>query len=195
MMRRCLGVVAPLLLLLAACGQDEGVSLSPVGGAVSDEYWFDSLPVMVATSDVVVLGTVIELKQGTTVGPPGYEIELLDAILAVQEVLYGSAGESSTLAIQTDPFIPAEPEWRETGITVLAFMDVNTDPGSEGKYYLVNSQSLYVVAGTDVQPAVEGDPLSEQMAAMTIDEIRSKILKATEAIAAGEVNPQTPVGG
>ena len=194
MSRRYVRVALPLLLAAAACASEGGAGLSPRGGG-SNEYWFDSLPKMVATSDVVVLGTVIELKPGDIVGEPGDEIELLDAVFDVQEVLYGSADGSSTLTIQTDPFIPTEPEWRTIGNTVLVFMKMNTDPGSEGKFYKLNDQAVYLVTGTDVQETVDHDPFSNGVAAMTIDEIREKIQQAAERIAAGKVKPQPPVFG
>lgn len=192
MKRRCLRVVAPLLLLLAACGTDGG-SLSP-GGAASNEYWFDSLPRMVATSDVVVLGTVVDIKRGIMLGTPPEEIYLLHADLDVQETLYGSAVPTS-LTVQTAQDVAPRPDWRETGNTVLAFMKLSTEPDTPGIYYPVNDQSVYLVAGTDLQATVEDDPFSEGVASMTLDEVRSRILRATEAIEAGEVTPQPPVGG
>lgn len=189
---RRLGIVA--VLLLVACAGDQGVGLSPEGAA-SSEYWFESLPRMVATSDVVVLGTVTDIRQGMTVGEPGEEIQLLDVAFDVQEALYGSTEPSRTLTVQSDPFIPTEPEWRGIGNTVLLFMKVNTDPGAEGRYYPINEQSVYLVSGTDVQATTDHDSFSREVAAMTLDEIREKVKEAAEAIAAGDVKPQEPVGG
>jgi hypothetical protein len=59
----------------------------------------------------------------------------------------------------------------------------------------VNDQSVYLVAGTDVQATVDADSFSESLAALTLDELRSKIAKAEEAVEAGTVKPQTPFGG
>jgi hypothetical protein len=42
---------------------------------------------------------------------------------------------------------------------------------------------------------VDADPFSESLAALTLDELRSKIAKAEEAVEAGTVKPQTPFGG
>lgn len=181
-----------MLLLLAACGTDGG-SLSP-GGAASNEYWFDSLPRMVATSDVVVLGTVVDIRKGIMEGTSPEEIYHLHADLDVQETLYGSA-VPSTLTVETLQFVAPRPDWRETGNTVLAFMKLSTEPDTPGIYYPVNDQSVYLVAGTDLQATVEDDPFSEGVATMTLDEIRSEILKATNAIEAGEVKPQPPAFG
>jgi hypothetical protein len=150
---------------------------------------------MVATSDVVVLGTVVEVRDGTIEGPPGQEIEHLDALLDVQETMYGSVDESSPLKVQTLKFVSSDTEWREIGTTVLAFMRLSTDPDAEGTYYPVNDQSIYLVTGIDLQATVDADPFSKGVAKMTLDEIRVEILKATEAIEDGEVTPQTPVGG
>lgn len=193
MKRRSLRVLAPFLLLLAACASDEGTGLSP-GGAATSEYWFESLPRMVATSDVVVLGTVVEIQKDVLLGTPPEEIYMLHADLDLEETLYGS-GIPSPLTVQTDQDVPTEPEWRQVGNTVLAFMKLSTDPNFPGIYYPVNPQSVYLVAGTDLQATVDRDPFSEGLAMMTLDEIRSKVEKATEAIEAGEVKPQIPIGG
>jgi hypothetical protein len=191
MKRRRLGVVAPFLWLVVACGTDGGTG----GGAASNEYWFESLPRMVATSDVVVLGTVVGNQKDVLLGTPPEEIYLLHADLDLEETLYG-AGVPSPLTVQTLQFVPTEPEWREVGNTVLAFMKVSTDPNSSGLYYPVNDQSVYLVTGTDLQATTaDDDPFSKGVANMTLDEIRSEISRATEAIQAGEVTPQTPFGG
>lgn len=191
MKRRRLGVVAPFLWVLVACGTDVGSG----GGSASNEYWFESLPRMVATSDVVVLGTVVGIQRDVMLGTPPEEIYLLHADLDLEETLYGS-GVPSPLTVQTDQDVPTEPEWREIGNTVLAFMKLSTDPNFPGLYYPVNDQSVYLVTGTDLQATTaDDDPFSKGVAAMTLDEIRSKISRAREAIEAGEVTPQTPFGG
>jgi hypothetical protein len=119
-MKRRLGVVVPLLLLLAACGAGDGAT-SSAGGSASNEYWFESLPRMVATSDVVVLGTVVDIQRGIImVGTPPEEIYLLNADLDVEEILYGSAETPSALTVQTLQDVPPQPDWREIGNTVLA---------------------------------------------------------------------------
>ena len=48
MVRRSMGVMIPFLLFLAGCGTEEGTTTSSPGGAAASEYWFDSLPRMVA---------------------------------------------------------------------------------------------------------------------------------------------------
>lgn len=193
MKRRSLRVLAPFLLLLAACASDEGTGLSP-GGEATSEYWFQSLPRMVATSDVVVLGTVVEIQKDVMLGTPPEEIYMLHADLDLEETLYGS-DVPSPLTVQTDQDVSTEPEWRQVGNTVLAFMKLSTDPNFLGFYYPVNPQSVYLVVGTDLQETVEADPFSEGVAKMTLDEIRSKIEQAKRAIAAGEVTAEDPVGG
>lgn len=194
MKRQCLYVAASAFLLLAACGTNGGGSLSSRGRAAS-EYWFDSLAEMVATSDIVILGTVVGVRDGTTEGPPGEEIQHLDAAIHVDESFYGSVIETSTITVQTLKFVAPEQEWREVGSTVLAFLKLSTDAVDEGRFYAVNDQSVYLVMGTDIQTAVEGDSLSEQIGAMTIDDFRGEMVQVTPAIEAGRVTPQPPVGG
>jgi hypothetical protein len=185
--------LVPLVLVLAACGTDDGSSLSSQGAA-SFAYWFNTLPKMVATSDVVILGTVVDVRDGRTTGPPGEEIEHLDAEIRVDQSLYGSADETSTLIVQTLKFVAPEREWRDVGNRVLAFLNQSSDPEDEGRYYVVNYQTIYVVVDADIQTAVGGDPLSERIASMSIDEVRDAI-KATIPDISGDVTPQAPVGG
>jgi hypothetical protein len=190
---RWLAVAGLILSLLVACGRDDP-SLSPEGAA-SSEYWFQSLPRMVATSDVVVLGTVAEVKEGITEGTPPDDIQLSRADLTVEEILYGPADAPSTLTVETLQFVSPEPDWRQSGNTVLAFVKLSTEPDDPGIYYPINEQSVYLVTGTDVQATTAHDSFSQGVAAMTLDEIRSRIEQAKRAIAAGKVTPQEPVGG
>src|SRR3990172_5352121 len=111
MKRRCLELLVALLPLMTAC--ETGGPCGSSAGAASSVYWFESLPEMVATSDVVVLGSLVDVRDGTIEGPPGQEIEHLDAVLDVQETLYASADESSPLTIQTLKFVCPGREWRE----------------------------------------------------------------------------------
>ena len=135
------------------------------------------------------------IRKNIPQGTPPEEIYHLHADLDVQETLYGS-GVPSQLTVQTLQFVAPEPEWRHVGNMVLAFMKLSTDPNFPGIYYPVNDQSVYLVTGTDLQTtSADDDPFSKGVAKMTLEEIRSKILKATEAIQAGEVTPQTPFGG
>jgi hypothetical protein len=187
--------VVPILWLLAACGANDGVT-SSAGGSASNEYWFESLPRMVATSDVVVLGTVVDFQRGIMVGTPPEEIYLLHADLDVEEILHGSVETPPALTVQTLQDVPPQPDWREIGNTVLAFMKLSTDPNFPGLYYPVNDQSVYLVTGKDLRATTPNDdPFSNGVAKMTLDELRSKIERAERAIAAGEVTAQAPVGG
>lgn len=98
-MRRYLPML-PLIFLLAACGSNGPSSQ----GTAAAEFWFESLPEMVATSDVAILGTVVDVRDGTTEGPPGEEIQHLDTVIKVDESFYGSIEASTTLTVQTLKF-------------------------------------------------------------------------------------------
>lgn len=179
---------AVVLLASGGCTPDE----SSPGGAASSEYGFDSIPVMVATSDAVVLGTVTALVDGGTIGPPGEEVELIDVELRVEEALYGTV-ETSPLTIRTLEFLTTDPEWREVGTTVLAFLFRNVDP-ADGGYHEINTQALYIVTGSDLHP-IDTDGFAIRVAAMSLDEVEAKIEQAKQAIAAGKVTAQAPFGG
>jgi hypothetical protein len=185
--------VGLVVLLVTSCEPDEAVRLSP-RGAASSEYWFDSLPTMVATSEAVVVGTVVDVRKGITEGPPGEQIQLMHTDLAVNESLFASANVEATLTVETLQFVEPDPDWRTVGNTVLAFLKLSTEPDTPGVYYPINEQSVYLVDGGKVQ-ATTDDGFANDIAAMSLDEIRQEIQQATRAIAAGEVTPQRPVGG
>lgn len=191
---RYLRVMLPVLLLMGACGTGAGGRSS--GGEAATLYWFRTLPRMVATTDVTFLGTVVDVRDGTTVGPPGEEIEHLDVSIRVDEAFFGPPiSENTTLIVQTLKFVAPEREWREVGNTVLAFLNLSPDPVDNGRYYVETDQCVYLVEGTDILTAVEGDPLSEEVAAMSIGQFRSEMVQVTPAVEAGEVKPQRPAGG
>jgi hypothetical protein len=189
-------VATPLLLALAACGGDDTRAGFSPDGEASSEFWFDSLPEMVATSDVVVIGTVSSVTDGITEGTPPEEIQLSRADLVVKEVLYGPADVPSTVTIETLQLVAPEPDWRQSGNTVIAFVKLSTDPDAPGIYYPINEQSVYLLNGKDVTATTDAhDDFSKWVSGLTVDEIRSKIERATKAIANGNVSPQTPAGG
>jgi hypothetical protein len=58
----------------------------------------------------------------------------------------------------------------------------------------MNDQSLYLVVDGDILGAVEGDRLSDEIASMSIEEVREAIATTTPSIEAGVITPQPPVG-
>jgi hypothetical protein len=186
-------VIVPLIFVLAACGSDPGSPSSQ--GAASSEYWFGSLPVMVATSDIVVLGTVTEVTTGITEGSPPEEIQLHRSVIHVDETLFASVAVDSTVTVETLELVAPQPDWRTVGSTVVAFLRLSAEGDTPGMYYPINEQSVFLVKGPDVQATNDHDLFTERIACFSLDELRTRIEAATDAVEEGKVSPQQPLGG
>jgi hypothetical protein len=165
---------------------------SPVAGSGQfsgrEVFRFSSLPEMVATSDLVVFGTVAEVGAGRSVGPPEEAIQYGKATLSIEEVFKGSV-EGPSVTVETLALERYEPDWRRRGTSVIVFL-ADGSPTADGAYYLTNhTQSVFIVEAGDLRPTSE-DAFATQVSAMSLNEFRNEVANAKERIARGEVAPQ-----
>lgn len=190
-------LLAAALLAIAIVGVScSSASLDASGGgpsfAARDVFTFSELPEMVATVDLVVLGTVTDVTSGRTVGPPEEAIQYTDATLRVDEVLKGSV-DGPTAVIETLQLESYQPEWRRPGAQIIAFLS-GGEPAAEGRYHPTNhTQSVFVVDNGAIRSTTD-DAFAEQLAAMSVSEFRDRVAVAREQIARGEVVPEKPFG-
>ena len=176
-----LGLLA--VFVLAACGGRERGGVQGV-----EVYRFSSLPEMVATADLVVLGSVEEAGKYREVGPPEEEIRYSEVTLRVEKVLKGSS-DRTLLKLDSLELADYSTDWRREGIRIVAF--INEDRGT-GVYFPVNSQSIFVIEGRDVEPT-SVDSFTTSVGALSFVELERKIEDAKARIARGEVRPAKPV--
>lgn len=166
-------------------GEDAAGAAAPVPPApqIREVYRFDSLPVMVATSDGVVLATVTDVQNGRTVGEVGDTLTFAEVTMRVDETLFGSVTGSIVLELDT------RAAWAEVGAQSIVFLHRKTDSPQREVFRPVNSQSVFVLAQSgDLVPSGD-DEFSEDVARLGPDALRRQIASAATLVEAGEVKP------
>lgn len=183
-----IAVVVPLLV---------GCTPTGVSGQVREVNRFDSLPVLVATSDAIVVGTVIDVRTGRSVGGEeggaagtasgGAEVGFTDVRIGVEEVLRGDMG--AEVELEVDDFIAGpDSTWRRAGERAVFFLVEKFD--APGKYRPVNTQAVYRLADDERLDPAGDDSFSASIAAPGLAALRPAIEAAEKLIDAGTVTPQ-----
>lgn len=221
--------IGSFTLTIAMLGGKESLSQPdkpqlPVGFSSRDVYMFDSLDQIVATSDLVVTGTVVEVLPGEIEGaetfevtagyseePNALEIEAmeappekssatgveeirhLNAVVEIDESLKGSA-PTDTATVETLELAYSSPtEWREPGQRVLLFLSRSREPEKPAQFYVPinHDQSVYILQNNDLVATVSDPamPFSENIARLSLLQLRLKVEETKEKIASGEVTP------
>jgi hypothetical protein len=196
--RYALALAVAVPILLAACGgSDESASptAAPQSGQsapVRELYEFDSVPVMAATSDVVAVGTVTDVREGAVIGDGEAGLQLTEVTLRLGEVMRGDVTQR-TLRLEIDDSSTAASSWMRAGERSVFFLQRKDGGGAESAFRPVNSQAIYHVATPDGRlNAVGNDTFSRQVAARALAGLRIDVREANEQIAAGKVKAQEP---
>jgi len=156
---------------------------------------FEDLSTMVATGDAVVVGSFESIGPGPTLPPDAGPIPISSASFKVDEVLYGAV-PSTNLAMTVDA-VYADPrlkgtsrDWFVTGQKLVLVVFERPDTGT---YRPLNSQSIYLVAGSSgiLTPAWL-DPLSESIGGTPLTVFRQQVQAAAARIKSGQVRPLPP---
>lgn len=191
--RYALAAAAGAIFLAGCGGSEDGAAPAAApqaghAGPVRELYEFESIPVLVATSDVVAVATVTDVRAGAVVGDGEAGLRLTEVTLRLGEVLRGNP-TARTLRVEIDETANVATPWLAAGERSLFFLQ-RKDAAS---FRPVNSQSIYRIATPDGRlDAVGGDAFSRQVAARTLAGLRSEIRAANEQIAAGAIKAQVP---
>ena len=174
------------LILLLTTGCADRHTTTAVGG--KELYAFISLPQMVATSDVIVDGTVDSTQPGRVVGEGDAALQFTQVDLKVNEVLFGSLS-SPSVTIEEGGLEGNHPS--KVGDTGIYFLHEKVD--APGIYRLVNSQSRFLETskGTLLAPNDEAQWV-KSIEGMTLDELKALIATAVNAVEEGKVAPASP---
>ena len=190
--RYALAAVAGAVFLAGCSGSEEGAAPAAAphagqAGPLRELYKFESIPVLVATSDVVAVATVTDVRDGAVVGEGEAGLRLTEVTLRLGEVLRGNPA-ARTLRVEVDDAI-GESSGLTVGERSLFFLQRK----DEASFRPVNSQAIYHVTTPEGRlDAVSDDAFSRQVAARSLAGLRSEIRAANEQIAAGTVKPQVP---
>ena len=152
-------------------------------------YWFRSLAQLVATSEVVVYGTVESVRRGHALTPDDPTLLVRDVTVTVQRQFSGPpVGDRIVVdqeSIEVDgpgnasterAFEFAEQPWVYPGDQVIYFL-VDTDTRPEGHYTIVAMPGQMVVHdGTVLTPAE--DPVAGSVNGEDWDTVRTQLLDA-----------------
>lgn len=203
--RRLIAAVTGLLLvLLAGCGDptsqtsaEDGEGLIapdasrspsgdefPIADGMIEDYTFDSLSVMTATSDVILIGEVVTVEREEF--EEGFEWLVLE--IDAGQVLGGDLKTGDGLVVESDAGFAFPSEWRTPGTEVLAFLQ---EKATNKRYRIVNTQSVFVVKGEELTPIMPDD-FANNIAEGGLRTLIPQITRAVTAADRGEVEPQKP---
>jgi hypothetical protein len=190
------GPVLAAALVLSGCSSAGGETAEgPVARHVQarEVYHFDNLAAMVATSDLVVVAETTDVNVGRQVGQGDEAVQLTEATLRVETVLFGAYAEVD-LRVEVDELLAGRPDaprppWLVPGARSLLFLHAKRD--REGYYRPTNSQGVLSIHGNEVTSTVD-DELTGRLTARPAEQLIRDVLHAADAVRAGTVAPQRP---
>lgn len=193
-MRPILPVAASLAFVLGGCSN--AVPSEPETIAQAKGPVWSGVEALVATSDVVLLGSVEGVSKGASFGEVDGELQYRDVTLRVERVVFSRIDQPSGATVQELGWVEgksAEIEgmrWSTLGDRGYFFLRRVAD----GVYNYVGTQGRVLVVGTDVQPSgLEGLKTVARIDRMSADEFAFAV-----ADASGRVNrdnlPKLPKG-
>ncbi len=167
--------------------------------ALSELHHFDSFPasfpVMVATSDVVIMGTVSAVLEGRTVGDSA-PVQIHRFQVDVDEVLAGSLESKTIIVVADEIFLTflGDTKWAQLGERSVLFLEKTRDAGNgPARYRPVNSQGIYRMVGQDrLGSVLSNDEFAQRVAGWPLPELRRQLENAKEQIDRGEVQAEQP---
>lgn len=155
---------------------------------------FTSLEQMLATSDVVIAGTVLDVEPGRVVGSEADPVQLLQLTINVDEILYGDLPTGSAQTILVEESAGSLEGAQETvgiygskagdnGFYFLGWKD------GTSYYYLVNSEGRFLIESGRVVASNQLDAWALELEQLTPDQLKERIAQAVRAVEAGDVQP------
>jgi hypothetical protein len=165
-------------------------------GAATSRWHFSDPREMVATSDLVVLGTVTAVQRDgvSDQGDVVYTTRLLE--VTVDKRLFGTlAGDPVVVEdLGWEKAGGREVPWRVEGMIRLevgdrAVLFLHKDP-TTGRYGLLSDQAGYRVEGPDIADTDRTDPTVRRIEDMSVSELERLIDEAAAAVRRGELEPK-----
>ena len=173
----------------------------PQNFAQGSSRWHFSDPMdMVATSDLVILGTVtgVERDGVSDQGDVVYTTRLLH--VTVDKRLFGTLSGDPVVVedLGWEKAGGREMPWRMEGMLRLevgdrAVLFLRKEP-TTGRYGLLSDQASYLVEGPDIADTARTDPMVRRIEEMSVSELERLIDEAAAAVRRGELQP-VPEGG
>lgn len=201
-------VIAPCLtaLLVVGCGgSSENQSMrpdparatahvpssGPRTGTSREFFQFTSLAEMVATSSVVIVGTVNALEPGRTAGSGMDQEVYTNAVVHVDDQLFGGPAAPDVRVEQLtsfagDPIVLDGVEPSKLGDHGIYFLR-RTDTGT---YVLVSSQGRFLERGPRMVGTNAHDELVNRLVRLDMTTLAQRVREAKASVDSGQVQPQ-----
>jgi hypothetical protein len=200
-----LAVTAGVVMLLATVGiyttwNRQRLSPPQTYSEGSSRWHFDDLRDMVATSNLIVLGTVTAVERDG-VSDQGDVIKTTRLLhVTVDKRLFGTL-TSDSVVVEDPGWEKAggrEVPWRVRGMIRLEVGDRAIlflhKAATAGRFGLLSDQAGYRVEGADITDTDRTDPLVRRIEGMSVSELEQLVDEAAAAVRRGELKP-TPEGG
>lgn len=186
-----------VLSLSAACGPSEDASSSVAAVEALEPVDFESLAQMVATSDAVVLGRVIDSREGPAVPAigGGPTVSFTEDEVQIESVLHGDLERSpqQTFLLQQLSSERSINGWTgiEKGQQAVMFVRRLCDPDETPLYYLMNTQSAFVLdeSNGEVLDTQREDELTFQVEEKSSSQLLTDLAAAVRLVGQGQVEP------
>jgi hypothetical protein len=153
-------------------------------------FYFSSLPQMVATSDLVVEGTVESVEPGRVVGEGDAAIQFGQVTLSVNRVLFGKT-EFSSVVLEEFGLEYGHPS--QVGDHGLYFLTQKNDGQGPEFFRIVNSQGRYLDDGRSKLIAIDDEFVWVKLIeGMSLSELETEVEAAARAVRQGKVEPAKP---
>jgi hypothetical protein len=155
---------------------------------MKEVFGFGSLPQMVATSDLVVRGTVRKVEPGRVVGEGDASIQFAQVTLAVDRVLFGQF-DATRVVLEEYGLERGHPS--KVDDAGVYFLRRKTD--APDFYRLVNSQARFLDNGNGGLIALDDEATwVKAIEAQSLSQLESDVEAAATAVAEGKIQPAKP---
>ena len=161
----------------------DGTSMIPI-----QLYYFASLPEMVATSDLVITGTVQTTEPGRVMGEGDGAIQFVEVTVIVNRVLFGEI-DSSTVVLEESGLEHGHP----SQVDDLGVYFLHQKADAPQFFRLVNSQGRFLDDTNGKLVALDdGVAWAKAIELLSLAELESLIEAAAGEVAKGKVAPAKP---
>jgi hypothetical protein len=190
-MERATWFAAILLLAVASSCTTSHPSTNESSSVIPMQlFYFSSLPEMVATSDLVIEGTVKSVEPGRVVGEGDAAIQFGQVTLSVNRVLFGKI-EFSSVVLEEFGLESGHPS--QVGDHGVYFLTQKNDGQGPQFFRIVNSQGRFLDDGDSKLIAIDDQSVWVKLIeGMSLSELEAEVDVAATAVRQGRVEPAKP---
>ena len=172
--RLVLSVAVAVFALLVSCAGSDDETPPAARLEVHD---FTGLSEMIAASDAVIEGTVLEVEPGRVVGTED-PIQFQQVTLRVDALLSGNVPTETVLLEESGGSTADAPGISKEGDHGIFFLTLKR---GEGPYYaLVNSEGRFIAQDGGLVASNDLDPWVQEIESLTLEELKEEIVNSAE---------------